>query len=155
MTAEVRKHPSAHTSRLEDALSIKMFLGYRRGFIQVIKYAAVGVLNTLIDAGTYWALTRWLWFGSLPVLAKGIAYAVGMINSFYWNRSWTFRSLSNPWMSGFLFTLTHMAALGINAGVMFWGLEKLNLNEAFTLVLAATAAFGWNFTLNKLVVFKS
>jgi putative flippase GtrA len=45
--------------------------------------------------------------------------------------------------------------LGINAGVMFWGLEKLNLNEAFTLVLATGAAFGWNFAFNKLVVFKS
>ncbi len=89
------------------------------------------------------------------MLAKGIAYTVGMINSFYWNRTWTFKSESNTWKSALLFTLTHIAALVINAAVMVWGLEKLNLNEAFALALATVAAFGWNFTFNKLVVFKS
>ncbi len=127
---------------------------------QIIKYAAVGVSNTLIDAAAYFALTRWLWLGTLPVLAKGIAYAIGMTNSFYWNRNWTFKSKDTvsrvpTWKAAFLFTLTHIAALGINAGVMYLGLETFNLNEAISLVLATGAAFGWNFILNKLVVFKS
>lgn len=130
-----------------------------RGFIptwifQIFKYAAVGVSNTLIDAATYYALTRWLWLGSLPVLAKGLAYAVGMTNSFYWNRNWTFKSESNALKAAFLFTLTHIAALGINASVMYLGLETFNLSEVISLVLATGAAFGWNFILNKLVVFK-
>jgi len=122
----------------------------------------VGVLNTLIDAAVYFALTRWLGLRSLPVLAKGIAYAVGMTNSFYWNRTWTFKSQSNSfdtaqdrlWRAAFLFTLTHIAALGINAGVMYLGLETFNLSEVISLALATGASFGWNFILNKLVVFK-
>ncbi len=122
---------------------------------QALKYAAVGVSNTLIDATAYYALTRWLWLESLPVLAKGIAYAVGMTNSFYWNRTWTFNSNGNAWRAAFLFTLTHIAALGINAAVMYVGLETLNLSEIASLVLATGAAFGWNFFLNKLVVFKA
>ncbi|MBC8507427.1 MAG: GtrA family protein [Anaerolineales bacterium] len=123
--------------------------------LQVIKYAAVGVSNTLIDAAAYYALTRWLWLGSLPILAKGIAYAIGMVNSFYWNRNWTFKSQRNPWKAAFLFTLTHIAALGINAGVMYLGLETFNLSEVISLGLATGAAFGWNFVLNKMVVFKN
>lgn len=131
-----------------------------RGFIptwtiQVFKYAAVGVSNTLIDAAAYYALTRWLWLGSLPVMAKGIAYAVGMTNSFYWNRNWTFKSNGNAWRAALLFTLTHIAALGINTAVMYLGLETFNLSEVISLVLATGAAFGWNFILNKLVVFKN
>ncbi len=127
---------------------------------QVIKYATVGVSNTLIDAATYFVLTRWLWLGPLPVLAKGIAYAVGMTNSFYWNRNWTFKSKDTiyrvpTWKAAFLFTLTHIAALGINAGVMFLSLETFNLSEVISLILATGAAFGWNFILNKLVVFKT
>jgi len=122
---------------------------------QVIKYAAVGVSNTLIDAVTYYALTRWLWLGSLPIIAKGIAYGVGMTNSFFWNRTWTFKSESNAWKAAFLFTLTHIAALGINAGVMYLGLETFKLSEVISLVLATAASFGWNFVLNKLVVFKT
>ncbi len=129
------------------------------GFIQktlsqAFKYAAVGVSNTLIDAAAYFILTRWLWLESLAVLAKGIAYAIGMVNSFYWNRTWTFKSQSDPWHAAFLFTLTHIAALGINAGVMYLGLEAFNLSEIVSLILATGASFAWNFILNKLVVFK-
>ena len=121
---------------------------------QMAKYALVGVSNTLIDAAAYYVLTRWLWLGSLPVLAKGIAYAVGMTNSFYWNRNWTFKSRSNPWKAAFLFALTHIAALGINTGVMFLGFEVFRCSEVVSLIVATGAAFGWNFILNKSVVFK-
>jgi len=111
------------------------------------------VLNTLIDAGAYFVLTRWL--GTLVVAAKGISYAVGMVNSFFWNRNWTFQSAANPWRSAALFTLTHIAALGINAGVMAAAVHGLRLPEWLALSAATGASFAWNFVLNKWVVFAS
>lgn len=120
---------------------------------QAVKYALVGLSNTAIDAAAYYALTRWLGLGSLPVLAKGLSYALGMVNSFHWNRTWTFQSRSNPWRAAVLFTLTHLAALGINAGMMASGLNVLRLPEGISLAVATAAAFVWNFTLNKWVVF--
>jgi len=122
--------------------------------LQAVKFMAVGVLNTLIDAGSYFALTRWLGLAALPVLAKGLAYAIGMVNSFFWNRTWTFRSRSNPWRAAGLFTLTHVAALGINAGTMALALQGLHLPELIALGLATGASFVWNFVLNKWVVFR-
>ncbi len=121
---------------------------------QIAKFMTVGVFNTLIDAGAYFALTRWFGLGALPILAKSIAYAIGMTNSFFWNRRWTFQSETNPWRAALLFTLTHIAALGINAGVMAFSLRTLELSEVVALALATVAAFGWNFFLNKWVVFK-
>ncbi len=121
---------------------------------QIAKFMTVGVLNTLIDAGAYFTLTRWFGLGALPILAKSIAYAIGMTNSFFWNRRWTFQSETNPWRAALLFTLTHIAALGINAGVMAFSLRTLELSEVVALALATAAAFGWNFFLNKWVVFK-
>jgi putative flippase GtrA len=122
---------------------------------QVVKFMTVGVLNTLIDAGTYWVLTRWLpFFPTQLVLAKGVSYVVGMVNSFYWNRTWTFKSRSNPWRAALLFSLTHLVALGINAGVMALGLDVLALPDMVALLCATGASFVWNFALNKLVVFK-
>lgn len=160
MTVEVKTdHPSPSLS-LRSRLSSPSGRGaggegeISKTLIQAIKYATVGVSNTLIDAAAYFAFTRWLWLGSLPVLAKGIAYGVGMVNSFYWNRNWTFKSQGNAWKAAFLFTLTHIAALGINAGVMFLSLEMFKFSEVISLVLATGAAFGWNFILNKLVVFR-
>jgi putative flippase GtrA len=121
---------------------------------QIVKFMLVGVLNTAIDAGAYVVLTRWLGLGSLPVLAKGLAYAIGMTNSFFWNRNWTFKSDTSVGQAAALFALTHIAALGINAGVMALGLRVLQLPEIVALGLATAASFGWNFVLNKIVVFK-
>ena len=126
---------------------------------QAFRYALVGVSNTLIDAATYYTLTRALGLATLPVLAKGLAYAIGMTNSFYWNRTWTFRAKDTIyrvpiWLAAFLFTLTHIVALGINAGVMALSLNLLHVPEIVALILATAAAFGWNFFLNKWVVFK-
>jgi putative flippase GtrA len=121
---------------------------------QIIKFMLVGALNTTIDAGAYFILTRWLGLGSIPVLAKAIAYAIGMTNSFFWNRNWTFKSDASIWRAAVLFTLTHIAALGVNAGVMALGLKMLQLPEVIALGLATATSFIWNFVLNKIVVFK-
>jgi len=112
-------------------------------------------LNTVIDAIAYFILTRLLRLTSYLILAKGIAYAIGMVNSFYWNRTWTFRSNANPWRAGLLFAVTHVFALAINAGVMAVSLNSLGLSKGVSLVLATGTAFCWNFGLNKLIVFKS
>jgi putative flippase GtrA len=123
---------------------------------QILKFMSVGVLNTLIDAATYYLLTRFLpFFAIQPVMAKGISYIVGMINSFFWNRSWTFKSTTSMSRAALLFTLTHIAALGVNAGVMALSLDILHLPEAVSFALATSASFVWNFSLNKWVVFKT
>jgi putative flippase GtrA len=123
---------------------------------QILKFTSVGVLNTLIDATTYYLLTRFLpLFAIQPVMAKGTSYVVGMINSFFWNRSWTFKSKASMGRSATLFTLTHVAALGINAGVMAFSLDILHFPEVLSFTLATGASFIWNFSLNKWVVFRS
>ena len=144
MTAEIR---NKDFGGLRDLRSLDVIT-------QLVKYATVGVANTLIDAAAYFILTRWLWLGTLPVLAKGMAYAVGMGNSFYWNRTWTFRSRAKPWQAAILFIVSHIAALGINAGVMALMYNFLNGSEAMALGLATVVSFGWNFGLNRWIVFK-
>ncbi|MBT3339163.1 MAG: GtrA family protein [Anaerolineae bacterium] len=122
--------------------------------IQIAKFMTVGVLNTAIDATAYFVITRWLGLGSALVLAKGIAYVIGMVNSFFWNRTWTFGDNGNIWRAAGLFTLTHIAALAINAGTMALVLNWLQLPEIVALGAATGASFVWNFVLNKLVVFR-
>ena len=121
---------------------------------QIAKFMTVGVLNTALDAGAYFILTRWLGFGSALIFAKALAYAIGMLNSFFWNRTWTFSDNSNIWRAAGLFTLTHIFALTINAGTMAFMLDVMQLPEIVALGTATAASFVWNFVLNKLVVFR-
>ena len=144
---------TAETKQAKNFRSLQDFRSFQT-LIQIAKFMTVGVLNTAIDAAAYFALTRWLGLVSRLVLAKGIAYVIGMMNSFFWNRTWTFGDNGNIWRAAGLFTLTHIAALAINAGTMALALDWLHLPEIIALGAATGAAFVWNFVLNKLVVFR-
>ena len=121
---------------------------------QAVKFGAVGVLNTLIDLGLYFVLTRWLGMAGLPVAAKAISYSAGILNSFLWNRNWTFRSQASPWKTLVPFVLVNLVGLGLNTGSMQLGLNVLRLPELVSLGLATGFTLAWNFVLSKFVVFR-
>ena len=77
-------------------------------FIQIFKYGVVGIVNTLLTAVTIWIMLRGV-FGikddqaasaGVMFVSNFIGYVVGIINSFIFNRNWTFKSKSN-WKLGF------------------------------------------------------
>ena len=60
----------------------------QKTFWQFIKFAIVGVLNTLVDFAVFQAFNLLLgWVYAAQVLG----YTAGMINSYVWNSGWTFR----------------------------------------------------------------
>jgi putative flippase GtrA len=121
---------------------------------QAVKFGIVGVLNTAVDLGTYFVLTRWLGMAGLPVAAKGISYSLGILNSFFWNKTWTFRSNASTWKTLVPFFLVSLIGLGMNAGGMQLGLNVLHLPELVALALATVFALAWNFVLSKFVIFR-
>lgn len=55
---------------------------------RIARFLAVGVLNTFVGLGVIYACK---YFGQLSdVPANAIGYVVGVANSFFWNRRWTF-----------------------------------------------------------------
>lgn len=56
--------------------------------VQAFRYALVGVCNTMITLAAYLLLT--LVFGVPPGTANPVGYVAGLVNSFIWNRQWTF-----------------------------------------------------------------
>ncbi len=81
----------------------------KKFFIQALKYGIVGVANTLITALTIWIMMRWVFrvkgeedVSSLVVsISNVIGFIAGLLNSFIWNRNWTFKSQKN-WKIDFL-----------------------------------------------------
>ncbi len=57
---------------------------------QAAKYCIVGVGNTLLSLAVIWVLTKKV--GCTEVFSNFVGYVVGITNSFFWNRRWTFRS---------------------------------------------------------------
>ena len=134
--------------------TIKRTLPYPVWLEQAAKFLSVGILNTALDASLYFVLTRWLGFAALETLAKAISYGVGILNSFYWNKSWTFKSDAGTVAAFVPFVLANLAALILNAGVMHVCLNALGLHEIPSLALATGSTFLWNFTISKVLIFK-
>lgn len=143
---------------------------------QVAKFVLVGALNTFVD----WGVLNLLIFltsiaSGWPYSAfKGASFLVATVNSYFWNKFWTFKKLSPEGASAsvesekvsgkeFLrFFIVSCIGFALNVGVAtlvvnvwgpHWGLAEK--------VWANVGAFGgtlvglvWNFLGYKLIVFK-
>ena len=82
--------------------------------IQLVKFGLVGLLNTAIDLGVFTLLTAAVRLDS--VISHVISYSCGVINSYYWNRTWTFQKKGKFHPAEFLkFVLVNLVSLGASA----------------------------------------
>lgn len=127
------------------------------GITQLCKFAAVGCLNTFIDWVVYFTIIKILPNESIffYAVAKGFSYFCGIVNSFFLNRYWTFKtSPDENEKNRFLkFTLVNALGLGINSTSLYVLLNLYN-SQMLTLFLATSIAFSFNFILSKLWVFR-
>jgi len=83
---------------------------------QFARYGAVGISNTLLSAACYAALIS---LGADAVAAATIAFALGSVNGFLWNRRWTFAGMlrtSHAWLR---FTIAQATGALASAGGVF------------------------------------
>lgn len=67
-----------------------MALQKKQTFFQFIKYALVGCLNTGITLFVIFVCKSLLDLN--PYIANVLGYTAGLINSFFWNKTWVFKS---------------------------------------------------------------
>lgn len=120
--------------------------------LQAAKFAVVGAANTLIDFGVFTVLAQLL---SVNVyLAQIIGYSCGMLNSYIFNRSWTFESKGKFWSTALLrFLLLNLAMLGVSTLLLSFLLNRLALPKLIAKAGATLITMCISFVVNKLWVF--
>jgi putative flippase GtrA len=117
------------------------------------KFAFVGVMNTGVDFAIFAALVYGL--RSPTVWAQTVSYLCAFLNSYVWNRSWTFRSSGRidarelvrfGAVNAMSFLLTTAALLAMQKG---WGWNPLAAKAASVAVSLAV-----NYTGSRLWVFR-
>lgn len=79
---------------------------------RVLRFLLVGVLNTAVGLGSIYACK---YFFALPdVPANVIGYLFGLVNSFFWNRRWTFAHSGDTTRTVIKFILTFLVAYATN-----------------------------------------
>ena len=134
-------------------------------FLQVAKFAAVGGLNTLLDLGVLNVLilisgvAAGYWY---PVF-KGISFIIANINSYFWNKHWTFGVSNSANIKEFSqFIAVSLVGFAINVGaasllVNFIGSPESISPERWANIGALSAtifSLAWNFIGYKFFVFK-
>lgn len=92
----------------------------RKGFLQFMQFALVGVLNTLVDLVAFrlleslFAWAYWIYF------ANAVSYTLGVLCSYFCNRAWTFRSQKKKtWREFLLFFVVNLVSLGVSTLLIY------------------------------------
>ena len=133
---------------------------------QAAKFILVGILNTFVDLGVLniLMLVTSISTGAFYSVFKGISFVVAVINSYFWNKFWTFKkaaATANPQKEFVQFLVVSVIGFGINVGVASLvvslggslGMSAKLLANAGGLV-ATLCSMGWNFVGYKFIVFK-
>lgn len=163
-------------------LMIAHWIGRKLSVVwQVAKFGVIGVLNTLVDLGVLAALTLFVRnqyaiesemkafaIGALIVtyytVYKSISFITAVINSYYWNKYWTFAGgVAVKTRAAFIqFFLVSVVGFFINVSISTYVFKSVASiggmsDDQWGLVGAATGSvlgLAWNFVGYKFVVFK-
>jgi len=123
---------------------------------EALRFIAVGLINTAIDAGVYIGLTRFLpAFADAPVTAKLFGFLAASVCSLYLNRYWTF-GLTTPLTFAETTRFYAAASVGliVNVSAMYVLVHGLHIYDLVALVLTTVVTFGVNYTLARGWVFR-
>ncbi|MEI8084630.1 MAG: GtrA family protein [Paludibacter sp.] len=124
----------------------------KEAIIQFAKFGIVGISNTLLTAITIWILLKQLHFSDY--LSNMIGYAIGVINSFVWNRKWTFESKTKVSDTIYKFIGIFGVCYLIQLGNLYLLLHFTNIDAYLSQLLSIVVYTILNFGLNKSYTFK-
>jgi len=133
---------------------------------QAGKFVTVGISNTLIDWGVLnlQILLTGITAGFFYPVFKGVSFLIAIINSFLWNKFWTFkkRETKKTGTEFLQFLIVSAIGLGINVGIASLIVNLIGPQAGISPKIWATVgaliatmfSMVWNFLGYKFIVFK-
>lgn len=120
---------------------------------RLLKFGIVGLFNTGIDLLLFALLTS----VGMPLLpAQWISYSGGTLNSYVWNRSWTFQSKSKRNGREIIrFIIVNLAALAVSSFMLEALHETMHMQLAVSKLMATAASILINYAGSRYWVFGS
>ena len=133
--------------------------------IQFLKYACVGVLNTLVTLCVIFICKVLL--GVNPLVSNAIGYVAGVVNSFLWNKNWVFKTSGHYTREAVKFIVGFLICYGLQF-LTAWLLSYQTPLKEFQVYIFAFTLSGYgiatlignvvytmtNYVYNKIVTFR-
>jgi putative flippase GtrA len=127
---------------------------YVEKFYQLIKYGAVGLINTLITWLVIAIMMNLL--GISYTVSNAAGYAAGFLNSFIMNKLWTFKANQVSTVKQFIkFTAVFAVCYLIQFGLVVLMVEQLGIEKNISQLVGMVFYTMIGFLLNKLFTFKA
>ena len=122
---------------------------------QFLKFGLVGVSNTIISYFTYLILVL---LGMHYMPANGIAFAVSVLNSFYWNNKYVFAEEKEKRKWYLVLAKTFIAygftGLFLNSVLLYLEVDLWQINELLAPLINLIITIPLNFIINKFWAYK-
>lgn len=133
---------------------------------QLGRFGIVGLMNVCVDIGIATTLRRMYDIDPesskmIPVFV--IASAIAIVNSYFWQRMWTFAEKAPPSRKEFIaFVVVTLIGLAINTGIALLAIRGINMLDSLqedrlvtlSKILATVVSLFWNFLGYKFIVFR-
>jgi putative flippase GtrA len=138
------------------ALGYFLALKIRPFFFQLAKFGLIGVSNTVIDLGLYTFLIYLsdTASGLAIILFKTLSVAVAIINSYIWNKYWSFQKKELRDVSKEFTHFVSVSLVGLVLNVAITSFITNLVSPVFGFNQASALVLLWNFLGYKLFVFK-
>ena len=114
---------------------------------QAIKYGVVGLSNTLITMIVIWVMMKL--FGCREGLSNLTGYVAGILNSFIWNKQWTFKGSSTGWTKGAVrFTIAFIICYALQYGLVLILNSRLTIDHYYNHLIGMAFYTVINFLVN-------
>lgn len=98
-----------------------------REYVRIARFLIIGVLNTFVGLVTIY-FCKWF-LGSGDVISNVIGYAVGLTNSFAWNRRWTFAHSGAVLPAAARFVIVFLIAYFLNLATVLAAIHVFDVNS--------------------------
>lgn len=133
---------------------MKFSLKNKDEYIKIIKYAIVGVANTLIDWAVYVVLTKFI--SIEPWIANVVGYVAGMVSSFVGNKFFTFKTKNTKTGIELVkFVIINMISLGVSTGVVALTTSVWSWNKYIAKILSTGTSMTVNYIGSRFFVFEN
>ncbi len=116
-----------------------------------IKFGVTGVMNTAVDFIIFFILSS---LGATYYIAQIMSYSAGVMNSYFFNRTWTFEQKDRINKKEFIrFVTVNLITLLLSTLVLKLSLQQGNLPLLFGKVIATLFGMGINYGMVSAWVF--
>lgn len=121
-------------------------------FGQLVRYGVVGLVSNFILYAAYLALT---WAGMDPKIAMTSVYAIGVLQTFFLNRRWSFRDVGAHGSAFVRYCFSYALGYAINLVALYFFVDYCGYSHQIVQAVMVVVIAFMMFVLHKYWVFRS